>query len=252
MPSRRSRPLATQLSATPPARQRARSPVAARAVRARRTMTSSVTAWTDAARSKWWSSSGDSAGRRGTPKSRSKAGPVICRPGEELEVVDVQAERAVRLDVDQLLSDEVGVDRAAVGGEAHQLVLAGVDLEPAEVGERRVQEAERVREADLGDRLEGGAAAMPDRRGRPLADAVDAEDGRRLVRARQECRRGVGVVVLPVDDRRDRSSSRARPGHVRSDGPVAACGGSTRPSSARTTARPTARRRRTRRGYGGT
>ena len=48
-----------------------------------------------------------------------------------------------------LLEDQVGVPRLAVGGQAHQLVLAGVDLEAAEVGEGRVEQAERVGKVEL-------------------------------------------------------------------------------------------------------
>ena len=101
---------------------------------------------------------------------------VIVRPVAVVEVVacpcrnEPSSFRSIRL-----LEDALDVARLAVRREAHQLVLAAVDLEAGEVGERRVEQPERVREAQL------AAAARcvlprptPIARRRPLADAVDA------------------------------------------------------------------------------
>ena len=71
-----------------------------------------------------------------------------------------------------MLPDPVGVARLAVRREAHQLVLAGVDTESREVGERGIEEAERVRKADLVRQLDAVAASRAVGRGGPLADAV--------------------------------------------------------------------------------
>ena len=49
----------------------------------------------------------------------------------------------------RLLEDQVLVDRPAIRGQPHQLVLAAVDLEATVVGECRIEQAERVRELDL-------------------------------------------------------------------------------------------------------
>ena len=86
--------------------------------------------------------------------------------------------------------------RVPVGGEAHQLVLAGVDPEAEVVGERRVEQADRVREAQLAQDLDAVAPAVADRRGRPLADAVDRQDRRLLEGRGVERARGVREVVL--------------------------------------------------------
>ncbi len=69
-PSRSSLPLATQLSATPPASTALRSPVVRAAWRAMRITISSVTTWIDAARSssRWVISD---SGERGGPSKRS-------------------------------------------------------------------------------------------------------------------------------------------------------------------------------------
>jgi hypothetical protein len=81
MPSRRILPLATQLSATPPARHSRRCPVSARTERASRSTTSSVTAWIEAAMSMWnWVSSSEAGSRTGWPNRRENAPLVMVRP----------------------------------------------------------------------------------------------------------------------------------------------------------------------------
>ena len=115
------------------------------------------------------------------------------------EVGHVQAERAVFLQVEQLLDDHVAIDRLAVRRQAHQLVLAAVDLEAREVGHRRVQETEGVREAQLLHHLETIAPAHGDRAGGPLADAVQGEDGR-LLEGRREERAGPVRLVVGHED----------------------------------------------------
>ncbi len=66
-----------------------------------------------------------------------------------VEVVHVQPETAVGLEVDQVLVDRLPVDGPAVGGQAHQLVFAAVDLEAAVIGESRVEQPERMRELEM-------------------------------------------------------------------------------------------------------
>ena len=78
-----------------------------------------------------------------------------------VEVGQVQPERPVLRDVDEALANEVGVAGLPVGREAHQLVLAGIHLEAAVVGEGRIQQPERVRKADLVRELEAVAAPTP-------------------------------------------------------------------------------------------
>ena len=129
-------------------------------------MISSVTFWTEAARSisRWVSrASGCAAGRR------RDRGTCVDRHGEAGRVVEialVEPERAVLLHVDHLVHDEVGVPWLAVGREPHDLVLAGVDLEARVVGEGRVEQTEAVRPMDL---LHGLRACC---RGRSATDVV--------------------------------------------------------------------------------
>ncbi len=118
----------------------------------------------------------------------------------ELELVEVEPDRAVVVHLDDLPPDDVGEPRLSVGREPHQLVLAAVHLEPAEVGERRVEEADRVGEAQLEEHVERRALPVADRGRRPLADAVHRQDRRLLVRRREERRRRVRLVVLGEED----------------------------------------------------
>jgi hypothetical protein len=130
-----------------------------------------------------------SGSRGGAPNSASKRAFVV-------EIVEIEAERAVVLDVDQLVADHVHVFRRAIGREPHQLVLARIDLEAGIVGEGRIEQAERVREMDLFVDRELVAFAERDRRRGPLADAVEREHQRALVRRRIEGGRRMAQMVL--------------------------------------------------------
>src|SRR5437016_4897001 len=83
-----------------------------------------------------------------------------------------------------------------VRGQAHHLVFPRVDLEAGVVGERRVQETERVWKWNLPERQELVALAEPRRRRRPLTNSVHTQDRRRIERRGIEGGRGVRLVVL--------------------------------------------------------
>ena len=198
-PSRRMRPLPTQFRATPPASTRFFMPVCRWTCRAVRSMTSSVTAWIEAARS--------------ISRCVSRLSGLPRRPAEEpvelprghrqplavVEVAHVHAVRAVFLEVDQVLEDQVLVDRLAVGGQAHDLVFAAVDAKAGIVGEGRVEQAQRMREADLVGQFDAVAAADAEAGGRPFAHAVDGEDRRLVEGRREEGAGGVRFVVIGED-----------------------------------------------------
>ncbi len=134
-----------------------------------------------------------------TRRSAEQVGEAAVRhrePGEVVEVLHLHAERAVGPQVEQVLTDGVGVDRLPVRREPHELVLARVHPEAAEVGERGVEEAERVGEVELALQLDVVAATHPDAAGGPLPHAVEGEDRRALERRREERARRVALVVL--------------------------------------------------------
>ena len=106
--------------------------------------------------------------------------------GAVIEVRHVEPERAVGLEVDQVVEDELRVFRLAIGREPHHLVLAGVDLEAGVIGERRIEQAERMRKVDLLEDLQAVAVADRRRGRRPFADAVHGQHRRVLEGRRKE------------------------------------------------------------------
>ena len=124
--------------------------------------------------------------------------------GHVVEIFGVEAERAVGLEVDQMVEDRAGVARLAIRREAHQLVLARVHLEAGVIGERRVEQAERVRKIDLPLRRQPVALAQPHRGRRPFAHTVEAQHGGALEGAGEKGRGGVGLMMLGEEQRRQR------------------------------------------------
>ena len=71
------------------------------------------------------------------------------QPGAVVEIVEIEPERAVGLEVDQVVANDVLVFRRPIGREPHQLVFARIDLEAGVVGEGGVEQTQAVREMDL-------------------------------------------------------------------------------------------------------
>ncbi len=117
-----------------------------------------------------------------------------------IEVRLVQVNGPVVADAGDLLAQECQVARLTVRSEPHHLVFARIHLEAGEVGERAVEEAERIGEAKLLEEPQVGAAAGAERRRRPLADAVDGDDGRLLERRGVEGGGRVRLVVVAEHD----------------------------------------------------
>ena len=137
---------------------------------------------------------------------RWRAEQLVERPvghGETAEVVEVllvQAERAVFTDVDHVVEQQLDVFRLTVGGETHDLVLARVHLEAEVVGERGVQETQRIRPVELAQQPDVVALAHADRGRGPLAHAVHGEDRGPVEGRRKERARRVRLVMLGVED----------------------------------------------------
>ena len=152
-PSRRMRPLATTLRATPPAMQRSGRPVRSWSQAAFASRISSSTAWRLRATS-WWKRVISASGRARRLAEEAREGVRVHPPAaHEVEVVEVEPVLPARARGDQP-AHLVEVARLAVGGEPHHLVLAVVDLEAQVGGERGVEEAQGVGEVDLLEQLD--------------------------------------------------------------------------------------------------
>ena len=139
----------------PPCRDTA-APVVFLAWRAIFRTISSVTSWIERARSISRCVSFDSGARAGPPKSRSNPAPVIVsRSAKSKYSMSSRIEPSSQTWT-SFSRISVRVLRLAVGREAHELVLAAVHLEAAEVRERRVEKAERVRETQLATACRAG------------------------------------------------------------------------------------------------
>ena len=122
--------------------------------------------------------------------------------GGVVEILLVQPEGSVGPDIDEPTPDQCGIALDPIGpgiavrGKPHQLVLAGVDPEAQEVGEGRVQEADRVREVQLAE--DGQPVLMPvaNRSGRPFPHPIDGHHRRLGEGRRIEGARRVGKMVL--------------------------------------------------------
>src|SRR5262249_53641425 len=116
--------------------------------------------------------------------------------GAIVEILEIEPKRAVGLEIDQVVANDLLVFRRSIGRKPHQLVFARIDLEAGVIGEGGVEQPEAVREMDLLMDREVLSIADGDRRGRPLAHAIEGEDDRSVERRRIEGRGGVAQVVL--------------------------------------------------------
>ena len=66
-----------------------------------------------------------------------------------VEIGHVEPEAAVRLQIDEVVQNELCEPRLPVGRETHQLVFARIDAKAGEVGEGGVEKAERMRKVQL-------------------------------------------------------------------------------------------------------
>jgi len=93
-----------------------------------------------------------------------------------LEIAQIEPEAAVRLDVDQMAADRIGINRLPIGSQAHQLVLPGVDFESAEIGKCGIKEPERMRKVEFLEQLDPVSPTNSDTGGGPLAHPVHRQN----------------------------------------------------------------------------
>ena len=147
---------------------------------------------------------------RWATEQRVKPGAGHFQTGAIVKILLVQAKAAIGFEVDQMVKYGLGKPRLTIRRQAHQLVLARVDLEAGVVGKGRIQQAQRVRKVNFALHAQIGATADRHGGGRPFAHAVHRQYRCGVKRRGKKCRRGVALVVLgkqqariPIDVRRE-------------------------------------------------
>ena len=113
--------------------------------------------------------------RRTEEGGESRAGHGLAL--EETEIVQIQPERAVGLEVEEVLLNLSGEAGRTIGREAHEFVFAGVHPKTGVMGEGRVKQAERMGETLFTEQFQPVVLAAAEGGRGPLADAVEREDG---------------------------------------------------------------------------
>src|SRR5205085_8273839 len=80
-------------------------------------------------------------------------------------------------------------------------VFTGIDAEPEIVSESGIEKSKRMRESQIGQKIDPVSFAVSDARGRPFPNTIDSQHGSAFEWGREECGRGVGFVMLREDDR---------------------------------------------------
>ena len=138
-------------------------------------------------------------GRPTEPIMKTRIRQVIL--GQWIQVLQIEPEGTVLLQGHHFLQKGLHPARLAIGGQAHELVLAGVDPESAVSGQRRVQKPQRMREMDLLQGLNLGAVSAGDGGGGPFSNAIHCQDGR-LGKGRRKKRTGRMCLVMGGEEDR--------------------------------------------------
>ena len=119
----------------------------------------------------------------------------FCKPfirhgeaGAIIEIGHVEPERSIRLQIDEVIENELRVFRLAVRREPHHLIFAGVDLEAGEVGHGRIKQTKRMRKVNLLEDLKTVALTQSGRCRRPFTDTIHGENHGLVERRRIEGR----------------------------------------------------------------
>ena len=112
------------------------------------------------------------------------------------EVIQVQPERSVIPQVDQVIPDNLFVRWFTIGRQAHELVFSRIDPESREVGERRIEESQGMRKTQLADQLYPVVFAVGYAAGSPFANAIQRDNCGSFERRREERAGGVGLMMF--------------------------------------------------------
>ncbi len=92
-------------------------------------------------------------GRRAHRLSKQSGKPLVRhrQASTIVKIGHVQPERAVQLQIYQMVENKLDIFWLPVRSQAHHFILARIDLEAEIIGEGRIEEPERVREMNLLD-----------------------------------------------------------------------------------------------------
>jgi hypothetical protein len=96
------------------------------------------------------------------------------------KIVHIQPKRAILFEIQQFRHNFIIVDRLAVRSQPHQLVLARINAETDKIGERRIEQPQRMRKSQLLQHLDAVFFTDADARRRPFPHAVHRQNGRFL------------------------------------------------------------------------
>ena len=115
------------------------------------------------------------------------------------EVGHVHPKRAVGPQVEELVAHEGGIFGLAIRRKTHQLVLAAIDAKTTEISESGVKKPERMRKTELLEEPYPIPFPDADAACRPLADAVERQDGCLVERGREKSASGMRLVMAGED-----------------------------------------------------
>jgi hypothetical protein len=92
------------------------------------------------------------------------------------ELLQIEPERTIVFDVNELFQDQIFINGFTIGGQTHELIFPGVDFESREARERRVEEAQRMRENDPFQDVKLFALGLGHGQRVPFLDGIDGDD----------------------------------------------------------------------------
>ena len=98
--------------------------------------------------------------------------------------------------------NEILVNRLAERRQTHQFVLAAIDLEPAIVSERRIEQPDRMRKLQMMGKIDFVSRSCSHDRGAPFTNPIERQNGGFLEWAREKRACGVTFVMICKNEMR--------------------------------------------------
>ena len=94
-----------------------------------------------------------------------------------IEIIEIEPERPIGFEIDEMIANELRIAGLAIRREAHELVFAGIHLEAGVIGERRIQQAEAMWKMNLLVNSKFISFADRHRGRRPFTNAIERQHG---------------------------------------------------------------------------